>query len=110
VWEESRPTQINPTADCPNCLKKCNNTAFGGSGFQFSGRQLMDRLRGFPDHTVQTERDADIEAKEFEQANEQMMGDTYKIAEEMKKEKAIAAAEASKKKREKRSDRFRDKP
>lgn len=99
VWEESRPIQIDPTADCPNCLKKCKNIAFGGTGFQFSGKRLNDRLGGFPDHTRKTLDDAAKDTKEFEKANDAVMGKTNELAKRI-----------SDQKRANRSKRFRQNP
>ena len=109
TWEEVRPIQIDPMADCPKCLKKCKNIAFGGTGFQFSGKQLNDRLGGFPDHTRKTLDDAEKDNREFERSNDSVLG-KMGIKTNMEGKVTNDAAKVSAQKRANRSKRFRQNP
>jgi len=64
---------------------------------------MNQRLRGFPDNSQKINKEADDMAKEYEQADTYMHKDIDRATHE-------AAAKSSQKKREKRSERFRDNP
>lgn len=68
-WTEQQSINIkqnNHISKCPKCGKECKNIAFGGTGFQFSGRLLNKQLTDFPDYANKISREADKEAEEME--------------------------------------------
>jgi len=69
------------TSKCPKCSKECQNTALGGSGFQFAGRNMNKQLKGFPDYTNKVNRDAVKDAEQMEKIHD------VKQCEDRKKEK-----------------------
>lgn len=69
------------TSKCPKCKKECQNTALGGSGFQFAGRYMNKQLEGFPDYTDKVNRDAINDADQMEKIHD------AKQREDCKKEK-----------------------
>jgi putative FmdB family regulatory protein len=84
-WTEQQSINIKQTAHtskCPKCTRECENIAFGGTGFQFSGRLLNNQLTDFPDYANKINRGAEKDAKEMEKYH-----DAY-IREHMKKKES----------------------
>ena len=58
------------TSPCPKCNEACENTAFGGSGFQFAGKHMNKRLKGFPDNSSKINRGAAKDAEQMEKIHD----------------------------------------
>ena len=69
-WQSINIKQEAHTSCCSKCGKQCTNVAFGGSGFQFSGRLLNKQLTDFPDYANKINREADKDAKEMEKTHD----------------------------------------
>lgn len=72
-WTEQQSIKIKQDAHvskCPKCKRECENSAFGGSGFQFSGRLLNKQLTDFPDYANKINRQAEEEAEKMEKAHD----------------------------------------
>ena len=73
MWTERQSLSTDSaehTAQCPTCKETCKNTAFGGTGFQFTGRHMNKRLRGFPDYTAKVNQSADDDAAQMEKIHD----------------------------------------
>ncbi len=72
-WTEQQSINIKQESHvsiCPKCGEACKNIAFGGSGFQFSGRFLNKQLTDFPDYANKINRQADKDAEEMEKCHD----------------------------------------
>jgi len=70
------------TAKCAECGKECQNTALGGTGFQFAGRQMNKQLSDFPDYTNDVNRDASRDAEQMEKIHDAKQREDTKRTEE----------------------------
>jgi len=77
-WEEHQSITDVHISNCPKCKKECENMAFGGSGFQFSGRLLNKQLTDFPDYANKITRDADKDAADMEKTYDAYVEETLK--------------------------------
>jgi len=73
-----QPALETHTSKCPKCGKICENSAFGGTGFQFAGRQCNKQLHGFPDYENKVNKDAFKEGKEMEKMHDQYIKEKLK--------------------------------
>ena len=72
-WTERQTLLSNGskhTSKCPKCGENCQNTALGGTGFQFAGRHMDKQLQGFPDYTDKVNRGAVKDAEQMEKIHD----------------------------------------
>lgn len=83
-WTERQSLLLdgsNHVSKCSKCGKECQNAAFGGTGFQFAGRNMNKQLTGFPDYEAKVNKDAEKDADQIEKIHD------VKQREDSKKEK-----------------------